>query len=222
MITIVDYDAGNIRSIVNMLKAIGAKSHVSSDPAEIAEAEKLILPGVGHFDYGMRQLHARGLVEALNKRVVKDGVPFLGICLGAQLLTRSSEEGTETGLGWIAARTVRFDRARMGEALRVPHMGWSDVWSVRANPLLDESDASARFYHVHSFHIACDDPDQEIMRTRHGYAFTTAVGRDNILGVQFHPEKSHRFGTALLRRFAAWTSADGGVSNTAADSRKVA
>ncbi len=204
MITIVDYDAGNIRSIANMLRAIGVSARISSDPEEVVEAERLILPGVGHFDYGMRQLRNRGLVEALNTRVLRDGIPLLGICLGAQLLTRSSEEGSEEGLGWMDAQTVRFDRSRMREALRVPHMGWADVRALRPNPLLSEGDNQARFYHVHSFHLLCNDPSQEMMESYHGYPFTTGIGRDNILGVQFHPEKSHRFGMALLRAFLTW------------------
>lgn len=204
MITIVDYDAGNIRSIVNMLRTLGVRSRISNHPAEILEAERLILPGVGHFDYGMRNLIKRGLVDALAKRVLDDGVPILGICLGAQLLTRSSDEGDRLGLGWIEARTVRFDRTRMDARLRVPHMGWAETWSLRDNPMTCSIPDDARFYYVHSYHLVCDRDENALLAARHGYDFTAAIGQKNILGVQFHPEKSHRFGSAVLRSFSTW------------------
>ena len=207
MITIIDYDTGNIKSIVNMLRAIGAPSRISSDAGEIATAEKLILPGVGHFDYGMAELEKRGLIAVLNKRVLEERVPILGICLGAQLLTRGSEEGVRPGLGWIDGKTVRFDRARMGPNLRVPHMGWADTWTGHDHPLTRGLPQDMRFYFVHSYHIVCDRPDQIMLQARHGYAFVAGVAHDNILGVQFHPEKSHRFGMAMLRNFVAWNPA---------------
>jgi glutamine amidotransferase len=203
MITIIDYDAGNIKSVVNMLRAFGAPSRITGDPAEIAAAEKLILPGVGHFDYGMGQLEARGLVDVLNRRVLEDGVPILGICLGAQLLTRGSEEGNRAGLGWVAGETVRFDRSRMDARLRVPHMGWADTWATRESPLSDGL-SDARFYYVHSYHLACDSAREAILAANYGYDFTVGVQRGNVLGVQFHPEKSHRFGMQLLQNFVVW------------------
>lgn len=206
MITIVDYDAGNLKSIVNMLRALGASSRISGDPAEIAGAEKLILPGVGHFDYGMGQLEARGLVDVLNRRVLQDRVPILGICLGAQLLTRGSEEGDRPGLGWIAGETVRFDRGRMDARLRVPHMGWAETWATRENPL-SEALHDARFYYVHNYHLVCDDACEAILAANYGYDFTVGVQRGNVLGVQFHPEKSHRFGMQLLQNFVGWRPA---------------
>jgi glutamine amidotransferase len=214
MITIVDYGAGNIRSIVNMLRALGIKSRVSGTPDEIATAERLILPGVGHFDHGMGELLERGLMAALERRVREEGIPILGICLGAQLLTRSSEEGALPGLGWIDGCTIRFDRARMGARLRVPHMGWADTWAMRDNPLLDGLSADARFYYVHSYHIVCDDPEQAIFGAHHGYDFISGVKRANVLGVQFHPEKSHRFGMQVLRNFAAWKPLGNGLART--------
>jgi glutamine amidotransferase len=204
MITIVDYDAGNIRSIVNMLRVLGVASRISNDPAEIAAADRLILPGVGNFDYGMGELSRRGLINALRQRVLEDCTPILGICLGAQLLTGGSEEGRSLGLGWIAGRTVRFDRARMNSSLRVPHMGWADTWALRENPLFAGIPADARFYYVHSYHIVCEAPEQAILSARYGYDFTSGVQNRNILGVQFHPEKSHRYGMQLLRNFASW------------------
>jgi imidazole glycerol-phosphate synthase subunit HisH len=204
MITIVDYDAGNIKSIVNMLRSLGVASRTTADPAVIAAADKLILPGVGHFDYGMRELVQRGLAAALNQRVLHDGIPILGICLGAQLLMRCSAEGTEQGLGWIAGDTVAFDRTRMPTRLRVPHMGWADTSVRPGNPLGTGLPADARFYFVHSFHIVCDHDEDVIFKASHGYEFVAGVQRGNILGVQFHPEKSHRFGMQVLRNFSAW------------------
>jgi glutamine amidotransferase len=208
MVTIIDYDAGNIRSIVNMLRALGIKSQVSGDPDVIGEAERLILPGVGHFDHGMRALRSRGLLDVLNQRVVEAGIPILGICLGAQLLTQGSEEGTEPGLGWIEARTVAFDRPRLGQGLSVPHMGWADTWSLRDNPLTPGIPPDARFYYVHSYHLVCDHEENAILATHHGYDYTAAIQRANILGVQFHPEKSHRFGMNVLKSFLAWSPAN--------------
>lgn len=216
MITIVDYDAGNLKSIVNMLRVLGLKSETSGSAAGIASASRLILPGVGHFDFGMGELEKRGLVEALGKRVIEDGVPILGICLGAQLLTRGSEEGNRPGLGWIDASTRRFDKARLADHLRIPHMGWADTWAERPSPLDSAVAAGTRFYYVHSYHIVCEAPESSILAAAHGYAFTAGVQRGNILGVQFHPEKSHRFGMQILKAFAAWTPGAAGPGSGAA------
>jgi glutamine amidotransferase len=207
VITIVDYDAGNVKSIANMLRSLGKKCCVTGDPERVAAAEKLILPGVGHFDFGMAELDRRGLVAALNRRVLEDNIPILGICLGAQLLTCGSEEGERPGLGWIEGRTVRFDRGRMDASLRVPHMGWADTHSLRDNPLNPSLPADARFYYVHSYHLVCDREQDAIFSAWHGYEFVSGVQRGNVLGVQFHPEKSHRFGMGILENFAAWTPA---------------
>lgn len=204
MITIIDYGAGNIKSIANMLSAIGVASRVAATAEDIGSAERLILPGVGHFDHGMANLSERGFVEALNRRVLADRVPLLGICLGAQLLTRGSKEGELPGLGWIDADTVAFDRSRMHRALKVPHMGWADTWQLRQHPLLAPMDEDARYYYVHSFHLACDHPEDAIAEARHGFDFTVGIARGNIAGFQFHPEKSHRFGMGILKAFAGW------------------
>lgn len=204
MITIIDYDAGNIKSVANMLRVLGVKSQISGDPTVVANAERLILPGVGHFDFGMKALEDRGLIPALNARVIDEGKPLLGICLGAQLLTRGSTEGQRSGLGWVAADTVSFDRSKLHDRLRLPHMGWADVWACQANPLLDEDEQDARFYHVHKYHMQCDTPESAILTSHYGYEFVTGIQSSNVLGVQFHPEKSHRFGMDVLKRFAAW------------------
>lgn len=211
-ISIVDYGAGNIRSVQNMLRSVGTKAGTASTADEIRAADRLILPGVGHFDHGMAGLEQRGLIDALNARVIGDGVPFLGICLGAQLIARKSDEGKRHGLGWIDADVIAFDRAKMDRPLQVPHMGWAETWAA---PGAVESGAlpapfaaalpdDARFYFVHSFHLDCDRPETAVLRAHHGYEFAAGVIKGNVLGFQFHPEKSHQFGKALLKAFVNW------------------
>ncbi|WP_041642638.1 imidazole glycerol phosphate synthase subunit HisH [Magnetococcus marinus] len=201
MNVVVDYGCGNLASIVNMAKKAGYGAVISSDPAQIAKATRLILPGVGAYDQGMAQLQQRGLREVLDEQVLKRKVPLLGICLGAQLIARGSEEGVLPGLGWIAADVVRFDASRMGQHARIPHIGWCDFIPEGNAPLVAQMEAQSRFYFVHSYHLQCEDANDVMGRAVHGYSFVAAVARDNIFGVQFHPEKSHRFGLHLLTRF---------------------
>jgi len=202
MIVIADYGTGNSGSIVNILRKLGHDSVLSAAPDEIAEAQKIILPGVGAFDTGMRRLRASGLAEAIENRTRK-GIPLLGICLGMQLLTRGSEEGSEEGLGWIDARTVRFEFAPEHGKLRIPHMGWNTVERCAASPLTDALPRESRFYFVHSYYVKCANPDDVILNSTYGVKFVAAFQHDNIFGVQFHPEKSHRFGLSLLARFCS-------------------
>lgn len=203
MIVVVDYGMGNVGSIANMLKRVGADALVSSQAHDIEKAEKLILPGVGAFDSAMERINGSGLRGALDRRVVADKVPVLGICLGMQLLTHTSEEGELPGLGWIAARTVAF-RGRVDPRLKSPHMGWNLVVLHTPSPLTTGLDtlAEPRFYFVHSYFIECDDSNVGILRTTYGVTYDSAIQRGNIYGVQFHPEKSHRFGMRLLENFA--------------------
>ena len=201
MIVVVDYGVGNLASISNMLRRLGVEASISSDIATIESAEKIILPGVGAFDHAMRKLREGRLLLSLERRVLDDGVPLLGLCLGAQLLTKSSEEGREAGLGWIDAVSVRFDPTRASGKLAIPHMGWSDVKSVRPHILLETEELEPRFYFAHSYHIQCNDPSLTIGTAHHGYGFTAAIASRNVMGVQFHPEKSHIFGMRLLRNF---------------------
>lgn len=200
MITIVDYNMGNLGSILNMLKKIGQQAQVSADPALISQADKLLLPGVGAFDAGMNNLERSGLIPLLNRRVLEDRVPTLGICLGMQLMTRRSEEGERAGLGWIDAEALRFRPA--DAAIKVPHMGWNRVTPARPSPLTDELPHEPRFYFVHSFYVRCRDAADVLLTTPFGGHFASAFQRGNVWGVQFHPEKSHKFGMALLRNFA--------------------
>ena len=184
-----------------MLKRIGAKSCISADAEEIEQAEKLILPGVGHFDYGMRNLQESGLIGVLNKKVVADKVPLLGICLGAQLLGNKSEEGIIPGLGWIDMEVVKFDENKLPKNLKIPHMSWNEIIIKKQSELLAGLNNESRFYFVHSYHMKCNDENDVLANTNYGYEFTSAVEKDNIYGVQFHPEKSHKFGMRLLENF---------------------
>lgn len=202
MITIVDYNMGNIGSIRNMLRKSGIESETTSDPDKIQTSTRLILPGVGSFDAGMENLQKRDLIDVLNERVLKAKVPTLGICLGMQLMAHESEEGNRNGLGWISARARRFQST--SSQYKVPHMGWNLVSAVRGSPLLYGLPAERRFYFVHSYYVHCDEESDVLLTTHYGFDFHSAFQRENIAGVQFHPEKSHKFGMKLLENFARW------------------
>lgn len=205
MIAIVDYGMGNLGSIQNMLHRLGADSLLTREPKDIQQAEKLILPGVGAFDRAVLNLRGFGLFDLLNERVLGERVPVLGICLGMQLLTEGSDEGRDMpGFGWIHGRTVRFPagQAEFGD-LRVPHMGWNTIEIRRPNPLLSDQGQWSRYYFVHSYHVRCSDEADVLATARYGIEFHAAVNRDNIYGTQFHPEKSHKYGLAVLRSFAS-------------------
>lgn len=199
MIAIIDYGVANLGSMCNMLRRIGVDPVLAATPEAVLAASKLILPGIGAFDHGMGALNERGLAEALRNRVLNDGVPILGVCLGFQLLGQSSEEGTSTGLGLIDSRSVRFSAS---VDIRVPHMGWCHLRFAQDGPLLAGLDREARFYFVHSYHMVCSVPTDVLATAQYGSDFTAMIQRDNIYGAQFHPEKSHRFGMRLLRNFA--------------------
>jgi glutamine amidotransferase len=199
VITIVDYGMGNLGAVLNMFKRIGAQARISADLGCIREAEKLLLPGVGAFDAAIRRINTSGLREVLEHKARVQKVPVLGICLGMQLLTRGSEEGQEPGLGWIAADTRRFPGL---PGLKVPHMGWNLVQPTKPHPLTAGLPEEPRFYFVHSFYVHVDDPADSLLRAHYGIDFDAAIGHDNIVGAQFHAEKSHRFGKQLLRNFA--------------------
>lgn len=202
MIVVVDYGMGNLASIVKMVKKVGGAATLSTGPEDIASATKLILPGVGSFDHGMANLRQRDYVDLLTRRVVVDKVPILGICLGMQLLTCGSEEGGPApGLGWIDAQTVRFRFEPPARQLKIPHMGWNTVRVVRPHPLFPDAETHRRFYFVHSYHVVCRDPANVLTATTYGFEFTSAVVKDNIIGTQFHPEKSLRYGMDVMRHF---------------------
>lgn len=200
LITIVNYNVGNIQSIVNMLKKIGHSAIVTSNIEDIKNAQKLILPGVGSFDYGMEQLENSKLIEVLNNKVLKNKTPILGICLGAQLFLQTSEEGVKRGLDWFDAKAVKFKFS--DNVLKIPHMGWNNIRIKKKNRLLEGLNDDSRFYFVHSYHFEFADTTDILTTTDYGYSFISSFSRDNIYGVQFHPEKSHKFGMALLKNFA--------------------
>jgi len=204
MITVVDYGMGNLGSVLNMLRKIGSDAELTNEPARVAGASKLILPGVGAFDQGVAALERLGLARALRVAVLEHGAPILGICLGMQLLGRRSEEGVAEGLGFVEAEAIRIRNRNTGDPdrqLRVPHMGWNDVRPTRRHPLVHELD-QARFYFVHSFHVVCNAESDILLETTYGDTLTAAYAHGPIMGVQFHPEKSHKFGMALLKNFA--------------------
>jgi len=238
MITIVDYGLGNLGSIQNMLRKIGSKSIITSDFEKIEQASKIILPGVGAFDTGMKNLVKLGLVELLNKKVLIEKVPVLGVCLGIQLMTYSSEEGLETGLKWFDAKTVNFNfddlrgkfvLPNMGwqevsfkkesplfegmspnsnfnfDDLRgkfvLPNMGWQEVSFKKESPLFEGMSPNSRFYFVHRYHLQSDKLEDVSITAKYGYEYVVGLEYDNIVGVQFHPEKSHKFGIKLYHNF---------------------
>ncbi|WP_118974022.1 imidazole glycerol phosphate synthase subunit HisH [Taibaiella koreensis] len=202
MIAIIDYGVGNIGSVINMFKRIGVKDVVfTRQEQEIAQADKILLPGVGAFDRGMECLGNSGLIPILRKCALEDKKPFLGICLGMQLLTKGSEEGQKPGLGFIDAETVNFSFPP-GSPYKIPHMGWNTVTVHKPNPLLDGSEEQ-RFYFVHSYYVHCNQAEDIMGTTDYGSAFTCAIQKDNIFATQFHPEKSHKYGMKLLQNFSS-------------------
>ena len=199
-ITIVDYGTGNIGSLINMFRRIGVQCEVASDVRTIERSSKILLPGVGAFGPAMSRIVALGLHEVLRAKALCEQIPFMGICLGMQLITRSSEESPGVkGLDLIPADTLRFPR---DSEIKVPHMGWNDVKVLKPTPLTASLPPDPRFYFVHSYFVQADNPHDVMLRCHHGREFVAGLNRDNIYAVQFHPEKSHRFGMQLLRNFA--------------------
>lgn len=205
MIAIIDLDVGNIAAVANVLKRIGVQAIITSVPSIVAEADRVIIPGNGSFDTCMRNLRATGLIPVLEQRILAEGVPLLGICVGAQMLGMSSEEGNEPGLGWLNMTVHRFPAI---PEFPVPHLGWCSV--VRAqdkHQLVAEIDGNARFYFCHSYFMCPSDPSEVLLKAFYGREFTAAVTYRNLVGVQFHPEKSHSFGKQFLQEFAGWSGA---------------
>ena len=200
-VTIIDCGIGNIKSVKRMFEAVDGEAEILKDPAGIEGARRVVLPGVGAFDAGMDALADGGWIEPLNRLAAEGKTPIMGICLGMQLLCRRSEEGVKPGLGWIEADVIRIDTGG-DPKLKVPHMGWSVTKPARPNPLLPDTEPEEqRFYYVHKYRAVCDDPADVLATASYGTDFTSAISRGSVYGVQFHPEKSHKFGKALMRRF---------------------
>ncbi len=201
MAVIIDYGVGNLGSIKNMIRKVGGKSSIGSTKEAIRQAEMLILPGIGAFDSGINHLRASGLWDILNQRVLEDKVPVLGICLGAQLMTRSSEEGKEQGLGWFNAKTLRMDFSGIPGKWPLPNVGWRNVSAQNGYSMLNEIEETPRFYFVHSYYMSANDTSIVSMTASYGIDFACGLRSENIHCVQFHPEKSHAFGMRFFRNF---------------------
>ncbi len=204
MIAIVNYGSGNIQAIGNIYGRLNIPFVVASTPDELLSAEKILLPGVGAFDQAMGELERSGMRRALDELVLEMHRPILGICVGMQLLARSSDEGTAAGLGWIDGVVKRFDESTFDQATHLPHMGWNTVEPTGSHPLFDQVDLGTGYYFLHSYHFTCRDAADVLAETDYGVRFTSAVRRGNVYGVQFHPEKSHRAGIQLLKNFALY------------------
>ena len=199
-IVIVDYGMGNLRSVQKKIESLSVDVQISADLTKIANAQKLVLPGVGNFANGVKKLKQSGIWDVLTDKVHVQKTPILGICLGMQLMAKSSEEGNVDGFGWFDAEVVKFtisDKLKY----KVPHTGWNSVIIEKENPLLKTISSDAMFYFVHSFHIKCFNKQDILTTSEYEYEFTSAIQKDNIFGVQFHPEKSHDIGKIVFKNF---------------------
>lgn len=203
MIAIVDYGLGNVQAIANIYKRLGIEATLARSADELAAGSHLILPGVGSFDWAMSRLDASGMRPTLERLVQTEGRPVLGICVGMQMMAERSDEGSAAGLGWFPARVKLFDDARFRGPTHLPHMGWNDVVPARPDPLFAGLEQDSRFYFLHSYHFAPEDPAHVLATASYGGDFACAVRRANVWGVQFHPEKSHQWGIQMLKNFAA-------------------
>jgi imidazole glycerol-phosphate synthase subunit HisH len=201
MIIIIDYGLGNLGSVENMFRRIGADAKISSNADDILAADKLILPGVGSFDNGMSKINALGFTELLHEKVIQRKTPILGICLGMQLMTQSSEEGKMDGLGWFDAETLHFD-FEDSSSFKVPHMGWNEISPYKKSVLLQSLPEPSKFYFVHSYYVKANKKEDILATCKHNIEFTCALERENIFATQFHPEKSHKYGIKLFENFA--------------------
>lgn len=201
MITIIDYGLGNIKAFLHVYKKLNIPTVVANTATQVDKASKLILPGVGSFDYAMTRLNASGMRDSLDKAVLEKKVPVIGICVGMQMLSASSDEGQLPGLGWIDGSVKKFTLSE--NATILPHMGWNDVKPVNNSPLFSGIEASSLFYFLHSYYFVCNNSENIICESQYGIKFTCAVAQNNVYGVQFHPEKSHNSGVQLLKNFSA-------------------
>jgi len=200
-IVIIDYGMGNLRSVENKFKAQNCNVEITSNKEVIQQADKLVLPGVGHFKNGMKNLNERGLIDVLNQKVIVEKTPILGICLGMQLFTNFSEEGEVNGLGWIDATTKKFEFDFRESFLKTPHMGWNSLRVKKEHELVEQICDYDQFYFVHSYYVECANQEDILTETQYGQVFTSSIQKDNIIGVQFHPEKSHDCGALMIGNF---------------------
>lgn len=202
MITLIDYGVGNIFAFQNVYKRLDIPTKIAKTAADLEDAQKLILPGVGAFDYAMEQLNSSGMRHKLDELVLVNKIPIIGICVGMQMMGNRSDEGTSEGLKWIDADILKFDESLILQRTKLPHMGWNDVSPIDGHPLFEGLEKEAIFYFLHSYYFKCNNIVDSIAISDYGIPFTSAVNADNVYGIQFHPEKSHQYGEILLHNFA--------------------
>lgn len=202
MITIIDYGLGNIRAFRNVYERLNIPVNIARQPSDFSGATKLILPGVGAFDYAMSQFNLSGMKEKVENLVLNHRMPILGICVGMQMMANSSEEGMLPGLGWIEGKVKKFNPDSIRYKTRLPHMGWNSIKKRKKDNLLSQLDDDSKFYFLHSYYFECEDEKNILCETEYGIKYSSAVNKDNIYGVQFHPEKSHSNGVQLLLNFS--------------------
>ncbi|SNV42419.1 Imidazole glycerol phosphate synthase subunit HisH 1 [Chryseobacterium taklimakanense] len=202
MIVLIDYGVGNINAFLNIYKQLNIPARTAKKASELEGAEKLILPGVGHFDYAMQRFNGSGMRETVDEMVRTGKKPVIGICVGMQMMAKSSDEGLLPGLGWIDAHVEKFSDSQRSAKMPLPHMGWNDVYALKNNPLFTGLEQDARFYFLHSYYFKCTLPQDAVAEAEYGIRFTAAVNHENVYGIQCHPEKSHHFGIQLLKNFA--------------------
>ena len=201
MISVIDFGCGNTHAFINAFKRLNVPANIARSVAEVEKAEKIVLPGVGSFDYVMNNFNNSGLRDVVEQKVLVEKIDVIGVCAGMQIFAETSDEGNEKGLGWIKGHIQQFDTSLIKHKTKLPHMGWNTVNPVN-NQLFEGIDVSSRFYFVHSYYFANSNPENIAATTNYAGSFTSAVKRDNIYGVQFHPEKSHGNGLQLLKNFA--------------------
>jgi glutamine amidotransferase len=202
MITLIDYGVGNIFAFQNVYKRLDIPTKIAKSSQDLMDAQKLILPGVGSFDYAMNQLNDSGMREKLDELVLEKKIPVIGICVGMQMMGNRSDEGKEEGLKWIDGEILKFDEKLIQHRTKLPHMGWNDIVPVNNHSLFNGLERDAIFYFLHSFYFKCKNPNDTIATSEYGIPFSSAVNNDHIFGIQFHPEKSHHYGERLLHNFA--------------------
>ena len=202
MITIIDYGVGNISAFQNVYKRLDIPTQIAKSVEDLQEVEKLILPGVGAFDYAMSQLNQSGMRERLDELVLVQKIPVIGICVGMQMMGHQSDEGKLEGLKWIDANIKKFDESTIHQRTKFPHMGWNDVYPKNNHPLFEGLEKDAIFYFLHSYYFECNNEKDVLAESDYGILFASAAHHENIFGIQFHPEKSHQYGEKLLHNFA--------------------
>ena len=202
MISIIDYGVGNVLAFANMYKRMNIEFNLVNNAEQLMQAERIILPGVGSFDHAMERLNNSGMRDVLDRRVLEDKIPVIGICVGMQMLAKSSDEGSESGLGWIDAQVKKFDVSQFSQKTHLPHMGWNDINPQKEHKILKGLEQDARFYFLHSYYFECENSENVLATSDYGGSFCCLANVGNIYGVQCHPEKSHSFGAQLLKNFS--------------------